>query len=66
MKIVLVRKLQHPEMHAGIFVTGETEVANLAILFRLGHGFVGAAFSEKTVRIFQPDIFMKLPALKKI
>src|SRR5262249_730850 len=65
-EMILIGKLEHSEMDAGIFVTGESGVANLAGLLGGVNGFDSAAFGEEAVGILETNIFVKLPEVDVI
>ena len=54
------RDLQHSQMYNWIFVTGESNVADLPGLFRFQQCFQWPVGGEKPVRIFHADIFVIL------
>src|SRR5271169_6377160 len=59
-KPVLVGSLKHAQMHAGILVTCEADVADFAGLFRRLNGLDGPARSEDRVRIVEANDLMEL------
>src|ERR1700692_29418 len=57
-KRVLVSSLKHAEMHAGILVTCEAHVADLARLFCFLDGLNGPARREDNIRIVEANDLM--------
>ncbi len=57
---VLLRDLEHAKVDGGVFVAGESDVANLAGLLRGDGGFDGAAWGEDAVGVFEADDLVEL------
>src|SRR5579862_1792581 len=51
---------QHVQMNLWIFVSGESDVADLAGFLRFEHRFVGSALREYAVGIVEPDYLVML------
>ena len=59
-ELMLRRHFQHPQMHQGIFVPGESDEPDLAGFLGFEQSFQRSIRRKETVRIFQADIFVEL------
>jgi len=60
MKIVRGGFIKHAQIDHRIFVTGESDVADLSCLLCIHYSFMRASLGEVSVRIFEPDVLVVL------
>src|SRR5258706_7557576 len=66
MKLMRSGGFEHVQMHRGIFVASETDVANFSGFFRFEDGFHPAAGSEDTPRVGHSNDFVELEKIDVI
>ena len=65
-KVMFCGDLQHPKMNDWVLVPGESDVADLARLFCLEHGFLRATLGKDPIRVLHPDHLVMLQQIDMV